>query len=78
VISVLAKEIRKDTALRERFAKEILAHRSVVTLADECGGPAARYTTRVVLEAEQYVLGAAAALVHDRKRHAASGHEAPV
>jgi AAA domain/Relaxase/Mobilisation nuclease domain len=73
--TALAKEIRKDPALRERFKKRVLAHRSVVTLADKAGGPVTRYTTQVVLEAEQYVLRAAAALAHDRKRHATSGQE---
>jgi hypothetical protein len=44
---------------RAQFANDILAHASVVRLADQIGGPATRYTTRTVLEAELHVLRAA-------------------
>jgi Ti-type conjugative transfer relaxase TraA len=67
--TALGKEIRRDTAARERFSAEILAHTSVVKLAEAPGGPVVRFTTRAVLEAEHYVLRAAAALVEDRNRH---------
>lgn len=51
--TALAKKIRKDVVSRERFAKKILAHGSVLALADVPGGPLTRYTTRLVLEASR-------------------------
>ena len=66
--AALAKEIYKDSEAREQFAARILAHDSVVKLADEPEGPVTRYTTQAVLEAEHYVLRAADALAQDYKR----------
>ena len=57
----LKKQI-KHTPERAAFAQRILSHTSVVELSDEAGGPATRFTTKTVLEAEGHVLRAAQGL----------------
>jgi hypothetical protein len=59
--TALAKEI-KEPLQRAQFGNEVLDHSSVVRLSDHAGGPTTRYSTRTVIEAEQHVLRAAAAL----------------
>jgi hypothetical protein len=61
VETALAKQIR-DPAERAGFTSQIFAHGATVALADRAGGETTRYTTRAVLEAEQYVLRAAQGL----------------
>jgi Ti-type conjugative transfer relaxase TraA len=60
--NALAKEIKGELA-RAQFADKILDHADIVHLSDRPGGPTTRYTTRAVLEAEQYVMRAAEGLV---------------
>lgn len=62
--TALAKEI-KEPLQRAQFGNEVLDHSSVVRLSDHAGGPTTRYSTRTVIEAEQHVLRAAAALERD-------------
>jgi len=62
----LGKQIKSPLACG-RFGNEILAHAEVVRLADEPGGPATRYSTRVVLQSEHQLLQAADRLSHDRR-----------
>ena len=59
--NALAKEIKGELA-RAQFADKILDHADIVHLSDRPGGPTTRYTTRAVLEAEQYVMRAAEGL----------------
>ncbi|MGE3481668.1 MAG: AAA family ATPase [Gammaproteobacteria bacterium] len=65
----LAKQIPGELA-RAQFGNQILDQPHVVRLSETAGGPTVRFTTRAVLEAEERVLGAAAALHQDR-HHAA-------
>jgi ATP-dependent exoDNAse (exonuclease V) alpha subunit len=61
---------RRVEADRTQFQARILAHPDVIRLREETpNGPAIRYTTRSVLEAEQHVLRAAAELA------GATGHD---
>lgn len=60
----LGKQI-KGALARAQFAERVLGHAEIVRLADRAGGPTTRYTTRTVLKAEEYVLGAAKALAGD-------------
>ena len=53
----LGKQIAGELDLAQ-FGNDVLSHPEVVRLADSGGGTAARYTTKTVLEAEQYVLRA--------------------
>jgi Ti-type conjugative transfer relaxase TraA len=71
---------QKETveAMRATFQAAILAHPEIVRLADQPGGPIARYTTRTVLEAEMYVLRAADALVSDHAHHPGDTHRAAI
>jgi len=58
---VLAKQIKSELE-RAQFAKDVLTRPEIVRLADDANGPTTRYSTRAVLEAEGYVLRAAAVL----------------
>ena len=64
----LAKQIPEQLT-RAQFGNGILDRADVVRLTDHAGGPTTRYTTRTVLEAEQYVLRAVSGLARD-ERHA--------
>jgi len=66
--NVLAKQIKSEIA-RAQFGEQVLSHANAVHLSDQPGGSTTRYTTRAVLEAEQYVLRAAEGLVLN-DRHA--------
>jgi Ti-type conjugative transfer relaxase TraA len=68
----LAKEI-KNNIERAQFGNQILSQPEAVRLTDRAGGPT-RYTTKTVLEAEQYVLRAAEGLALD-KRHGLDGQQ---
>jgi Ti-type conjugative transfer relaxase TraA len=60
----LGKQILERLA-RAQFGNGVLDHADVVRLSDHKAGPTTRYTTRTVLEAEQYVLQAAKSLAGD-------------
>jgi Ti-type conjugative transfer relaxase TraA len=59
--TALGKEI-KNASERAEFGAAVLAHPDAVHLADQPGGPTTRYSSRAVIEAEQYVLRAADSL----------------
>ena len=52
----------KPTLERAQFANQVLENPEVVRLSDRPGEPPTRYTTQTALEAERYVLRAAASL----------------
>lgn len=64
---ILGKQI-KGIFKRAQFGERVLSEKDIIKLSDRAGGPSTRYTTRSVLRAEQYVIGAAEHLAHD-KRH---------
>ncbi len=68
----LAKQM-KGEFLRAQFAEAVLTHSDAVKLSDHAAGPTTRYSTRTVVEAEQYVLRAAAGLARD-DRHGLPYH----
>jgi Ti-type conjugative transfer relaxase TraA len=61
----LAKQI-KGIFKRVQFGERVLADPNIVKLKDRAAGPTTRYTTRTVLKAEGYVLGAAEVLIKDK------------
>jgi Ti-type conjugative transfer relaxase TraA len=62
--SALAKQIKNESE-RAQFSAQVLARPEIVQLAEKPDGPAVRYSTRTVIEAELHVLRAGAGLAAD-------------